>query len=186
MSKIEDFENASAGATATNDLGHRALKTVDQILPWTNSQDNYLRNTEMADEGYTLETPAPESAREALDLAWVLAHPVKPGQVIPEGTQYLMLSGDGLMEFAAHTDFKISPGLAPVIRTLEPLPEPEPDWLDAHAVLARHVKHAPDSRPSLWANLGDGLWGHVDTTKRAEVWDLRDVTQLYPKEGQDA
>ena len=65
-------------------------------------------------------------------------------------------------------------------------PEPEPDWLDAPAVLARHVKHAPDSRPSLWVNLGDGLWGHVDTTKRAEVWDLRDVTPLYPKEGQDA
>ena len=63
----------------------------------------------------------------------------------------------------------------------EPDPEPEPDWLDAHAVLARHVEHATDSRPSLWVNLGDGMWGHAETTKRAETRDLRDVTPLYPK-----
>lgn len=184
MSTIEDFKNAPVGATATHALASRAMKTAKSDGGWVTPSGNYFSDEGMVNWGYTLDPlePAPTTANEALDLAWKLAHPVKEGQVIPKGTHYLDRSAPGLMEFASLIDFKVRPGI--VIRTVEPLPEPEPepDWLDALVVLARHVKAEPDSPPTLWANLGSGMWGHVETTKRVEAWDLRDVTPLYPKE----
>ena len=183
MSKIEDFENASAGATATNDLGHRALKTVDQTLPWTNSQDNYLRNTDMADEGYTLDQSASTTAREAVELAWELAYEVKEGQVIPEGA-WLVERRDNKITVEKNTFFDITVDEwgAENIRTVEPLPEPEPDWLDAPAVLARTDN---DQFLRVWSAHKGDLWASTSHTYTRLWQNLRDVTPLYPK-GQDS
>ena len=186
MSTVEDFKNAPIAATATRDDGLMAIKIGDGERRWLTPLGTYLYDDELAILGYTLDSPAPTTTREALDLAWELAHPVKEGQVIPKGTPYLMKDASGLREYTGQHDVNILPELVPVLRTVEPLQDPEPDWNDALVVLARHVKEEPDSPPSLWVNLGDGLWGHAETTKRAEVWDLRDATPLYPKDGQEA
>lgn len=187
MSTIKDFKNAPAGATASHADGRRVMKTEDGKKRWISPCESYYSDQEVEYLDYTLDSPAPTTAHGALALTWELAHPVKEGQVIPEGSRCIEnQQGYGLKVYIAQLDYEISPEFVPVFRTLEPLPDPEPDWLAAHAVLARHRTHAPDSRPSLWANLGDGMWGHAETTKRADVWDLLDVTPLYPKEGQDA
>ena len=178
MSTTEDFRYAPVGATATHrTTGVRAVKLGSKRF-WVTAWENYLNDIEMAIEGYILDQPAPVSAREALDLAWELAYPVKKGQVIPEGTRYLESHGDELKIYTARVDFKSrSPELAAMIRTLEPLPEPAPYWLDAPAVLAA---------TSVWPERK--VWSKVDrcyksTDGEIVYWyNLVDVTALYPNE----
>lgn len=185
MSTIEDFENAPVGATATRADGCRAMKTPAGEWCWVLSNGLYRNNGLMGD--YTLDQPAPESAREALDLAWELAHEVEPGQAIPKGTRYLEFSDDVIGEHIAHIDFTVSPE-APVLRTLEPLSDPKPDWLDAPAVLAVHESH---TKPSIWGKHWDQevlseFYQSALTAETAHWSELHDVVPLYPKEGQDA
>ena len=179
MTKIEDFENAPVGATATRKMtGGRAMKIDDIERRWVHLSGIYLNDEEMGD--FTLDRPAPTTAREALDLAWELAHPVKEGQVIPEDTRFIQDANDGIVEYTAEFDIKVTPNFEPIIRTFEPLPEPEPDWLDAPAVLATcgcrgiELWHPHESKDGLWVSSARGehaLWS-----------SLRDVTPLYPKE----
>lgn len=190
MSKIEDFENAPVGATATHPNGSRAMKMDDSELGWIIRTGHYWSDEEMEYWGYTLDAPAPApaTAREALDLAWELAHEVKEGQTIPKGTQVLMLHSSGLKEVTTQTDVVIRPYTAPITRTFDPLPDPEPDWLDAPAVMARlegwvscadpqvFTRHDYEAAPSEWLYNG--------SEKPFRWQDLTDVTPLYPKEGQ--
>ena len=184
MSTVEDFENAPSEATATHKVtGSRAVKIVDDC--WLLSNGFYVDDEEM--ENYTLDTPAPTTAREALALAWDLAHEVKEGQVIPRGTQYLEFNGYGVRQCTASRDMKVSPGLVPLCRTLEPLPDPEPDWLDAPAVIA-HVD-APNVQPtSVFVPTGThpDRWGRFDSEWTFHWNELRDVIPLYPREGQNS
>ena len=188
MSTVEDFENAPVGATAIHPLGSRAMR-VDAVAPsWIAQNVVYLDDGEMVHEGYALEPLAPTAAREALDLAWVLAHEVKPGQVIPEGARYLRLRDGEINAYTAIHNVKIRSSHATVTRTLDPLPDPEPDWIDAPAVIAVHDSY---TKPSIWSK-------HWDQERLAEYYqsaltagsahwsELRDVTPLYPKEGQNA
>ena len=176
-STIEDFENAPVGATATHDKGKWAVKLSDVEWGWLTSKGIYLTDQEMEQLGYTLDTPAPATAREALDLAWELAHEVRPGQVIPKGTPYLVKDASGLKEYIAWLDLTIIPAHATVMRTFDPLPDPEPDWVDAPAVIAvcnDIMAHA------VFVRRGNDQW-------RSEFYevgtaDLRDVTPLYPRE----
>ena len=189
MSTIEDFKNAPIGATAIRKDRLMAIKIGDGERYWLTPVGTYLDDEEMMILGYTLKQIIPTTAHEALDLAWDFAHEVKPGQVIPKGTRFLEVTGTGLKEYTAQTDFKISPVVAPRIRTLEPLPEPEPDWIDAPAVMARvHNWHSCadpqvftrydfEGEPSKWV---------CNEEKTEFNWiDLVDVTPLYPK-GQEA
>ena len=184
MSKIEDFENAPVGATATHKAtGNRAMKMDDSEQGWIIRVEDYLTNEEMMYWGFTLDTPTPTTAREALDLAWELAHEVKGGQIIPKGAHYLEHYSSGLEEYTAGCDIKITPSLAPLVRTVEPLPDPKPDWLDAPAVLATCGCRGIE----LWHPLNEkaGMW--VSVSGEQVLWSsLRDVTPLYPKEGQEA
>lgn len=101
----------------------------------------------------TRKKKSPETAREALELAWNLAHPVKEGQTIPTGTEYLLRHGLGYNLEVAYGARRIDSIYAESIRTLEPLPDPEPDWLDAPAVLAM----------DRWDDLGrEKVWVQVD------------------------
>ena len=64
--------------------------------------------------------------------------------------------------------------------TLDPLPDPEPDWTNAPAVMA----HAEDEEPHVWVNVDAQGWR--DEHGKTRQWTaLRDVDPLYPK-GQDA
>ena len=123
----------------------------------------------------------PRTAREALALAWELAHEVKPGQVIPKGTRYLEITRSGLRERTASGDRKITPELA-TFRTLDPLPEPEPDWLDAPAVLAESYEC---SNRSVWtpeAGTDRQTW-ECSCCNTSNAWNsLRNVTPLWHKE----
>ena len=123
---------------------------------------------------------APKTAWEALDLAWDLAHPVKEGQVIPKGTRYLEVTLSGLRERTASGDRKITPELA-TVRTLDPLPDPEPDWLDAPAVLATHKDSHDRLSPSVWTRdpIDSDRW--VTGPFSAHWSELTDVTPLYPE-----
>ena len=185
MSTIEDFKNAPIGATASHDNGSRVMKIDDGKQRWITRGGIYLSDEQMACFYYTLDPiePAPTTAREALDLAWELAHEVKPGQVIPKGTRYLDDQGSGLKENRARCDINISPGLAPAIRTLEPLPDPEPSWIDAPAVIATcdyygmKTLHVPLER--------ERGWKCTKCRLTPTSHELRNVTPLYPK-GQDA
>ena len=185
MSTFEEFESAPVGATATHDDGGRAMKRGNVERRWVLQSGLDMTDKEMERWGYTLDPAPPSTAREALDLAWELAHPVKPGQVIPKGTRYLAFTSPGLREYTACVDREIRPELAPITRTLEPLPDPTPDWLDAPAVLARvdgwsscadpqvFARHDYHGAPSEWRYNGAESFS----------WqELRDVTPLYPKE----
>ena len=149
MSTLEEFENAPIGATASDPDGRTAVKTPHKEWPWSLFDEDgeriaHASNHHMATQGWTLDpTPAvPATAREALDLAWELAHPVKEGQVIPKGARAIDHSGGTVDEYIAGGDWV--PRDPANFRTLDPLPEPTPDWLDAPAVLANVVGRAVD------------------------------------------
>ena len=189
MNTIEDFDNAPVGATATRADGYRAMKIDYYEGPrWLAKNGLYLDEEGMAGSGYTLDPiePAPVSAREALDLAWELAHPVKEGQIVPKGTRYLELHNSRLREGTAVFGFKIISVLAPLVRTLDPLPDPEPDWLDAPAVLAKLDKWDRDGQEVFTpAGEEEGNWVAMFSAMTHHWSELVDVTPLYPK-GQDA
>ena len=183
MSKMEDFENAPCGATATHDNGSRAMKTDKVGRSWILQNKIYLDDEEMAHWNYTLDPPAPTTAREALDLAWELAHEVEEGQTIPAGTDYLVSrNGERPVIMRTTIDQLTSKAFGTNRRTLDPLPEPEPDWIKAPAVLATCGCRGIE----LWRlhDEIDGIW--VSARGEYALWSsLRDVTPLCPK-GQDA
>ena len=184
MSTVEDFENAPVGATAKTEAGRMAVREGDKTdhHPWMcTTYGDWLSNEELAKGGYTLEPTVPATAREALALAWELAHPVKPGQLVPRNTRYLERHHSGVKVYSAMFDFEVSPK-APALRTVEPLPEPEPDWLDAPAVLARTDN---DQFLRVWSAHKGDLWASTSHTYTRLWQDVRDVTPLHPK-GQDA
>ena len=59
MNKIEGFKNAPVGATATNALGNRAMRTRNVKQSWVTSNGIYLTDDSMELRGYTLD-PLPE------------------------------------------------------------------------------------------------------------------------------
>ena len=185
MSKMEDFENAPVGATATNGVGSRAMKMSDIERRWILPTGVHYNDVEMVGRGYTLDSPVPTTAREALDLAWELAHEVEEGQIIPAGMDYLVLRNggrpatmrSGLNQRALKSDERN-------LRTLDPLPETLPDWVKAPAVLARPKNDDRHASLALFEQIGRGTL--EDKHGNRVSWrELRDVTPLYPK-GQDA
>lgn len=181
MSTVEDFKNAPVGATATHAGGSRVMKIDDGEQRWVTRGGICLSDEQVERRGYALDLPT--TVRDALELAWELAHEVKPGQVIPAGTRYLQDQGSGLNESRARCDFNISPGIAPHIRTLKPLPDPEPSWIDAPAVLARLGEWGRDGREVFVpAGEEENSWVAMFSAQSYH-WDkLIDVTPLYPKE----
>lgn len=184
MSTIKDFENAPAGATATHKAsGNRVMKVDGVELRWVTRWGRRLTDKEVVRWGFTLDPATPTTAREALDLAWDLAHEVKEGQTIPSGARYLAFSSDGVREHVAYGDREINSVIAPTTRTLEPLPEPEPDWVDAPAVIA--TTRWCDTE--LWLPETGGYYWECTHCDDVRYWrDLTDVTPLYPKEVQEA
>ena len=191
MSTIEDFKNAPVGATATRANGWRALKTKDDGRMWTTTQGSYFDDVDISQRGYTLDpapAPAPATAREALDIAWELAHEVKEGQVIPVGA-WLVDRRDNkiIVEKNTFFDIAVDEWGAENIRTLEPLPEPLPEWLDAPAVLAECLSCNEDGLvKSVHVNFIGERWVCTECQRTLPWRGLTDVTPLYPKEGQDA
>lgn len=191
MSTIEDFRNAPAGATATRDDGNRAMKRTDGGRRWALTNGLHYDDEEMVYWGFTLDPIGPRatSAREALDLAWELAHEVKPGQVIPWGTRLLKFEGPEVLAYTAQRDLKIMSKFAPALRTLDPLPEsepePEPDWLDAPAVMARVAGWPSCHDPQVFTRGNEIGTQWVLDTKFYHWAELVEVTPLYPR-GQEA
>lgn len=184
MNTVEDFKNAPTGATATLSDGLRAMKTGYVEPLWVAQNGFFMSNEQVAGRGYTLDLPAPESAREALDLAWILAYEVKEGRVIPEGTRYLEMHGDELKLFTARVDFTSrSPELAAMIRTLEPLPGTGPYWLDAPAVLAA-TSMCPDQK--IWVPLSGGVWKCSCCRDELHWYELVSVDPLYSRGQEEA
>lgn len=132
----------------------------------------------------------PKNSREALDLAWELAHPVKEGQHIPEGTRYVRRSqSGGLTTFTATVGWTPTRLFAGITRILDPLPDPEPDWLNAPAVLASHPVCADTEQIGIWIPSDkDGMWEWpIQQGEFMAHWsELEDVTPLYPKEEQES
>ena len=79
----------------------------------------------------------PKTAREALDLAWELAYPVKEGQIWPDGAQGISKERGEWLTFTAHCAPPVDERAALAHRSLDPIPDPTPDWLDAAGLLAR-------------------------------------------------
>ena len=127
--------------------------------------------------------PAPTTARGALDLAWELGHPVNSGDVIPKGMTCLKDNGDCITTVDHPTDW--TPMFPENIRTLDPLPDPEPDWLEAPAVLAESYEC---SNRSVWtpeAGTDRQTW-ECSCCNTSNAWNsLRDVTPLWSK-GEEA
>ena len=181
MSTVEDFENAPVGATATHPDGSRAMKMDGIERRWVASDRVPLDDEEVEHLGFTRDPlwPAPESAREALDLAWNLAHEVKARQIIPKGTRYLTGYNSEVKEYAAQFDIEITPELTHVYRTLEPLLEP--DWLDAPAVLA----NVPGTgKRGVFIPTDKEHWAVVFSVLSYHWSELEDVTPLWPKENE--
>ena len=130
----------------------------------------------------------PRTAREALALAWELGHPINSGDVIPKGMTCLKDNGDCITTVDHPTDW--TPMFPENIRTLDPLPDPEPDWLDAPAVLARPED---DTWIAVWqpcdapwcsgAKRNESRWVSPRGGAGCRSWrELQDVTPLWPKE----
>ena len=129
----------------------------------------------------------PRTAREALALAWELAHPVREGQVIPSGTEFLLSMSDGfyLHDFNAVSEYTANNQDETYLRTLDPLPDPEPDWLDAPAVIASHPIYADTEQKGIWIPSNEeGMWEwpFQQGEFMAHWTELENVTPLYPKE----
>lgn len=187
MSTIEEFKNAPAGATARIPGVSNVMVKGDPELPrpWTDLISTVYTDQEVADLGYVLDPAptAPTSAREALDLAWELAHPVKEGQVLPANTETISISDVSLHMTSEGWDKVVEPGLVGILRTLEPLPEPEPEWLEAPAVMATCTgcdEEEPGFTVHICMYAGD--WRCVECSHTTQWRNLRDVTPLYPKE----
>ena len=130
MSTIKDFENAPVGATATSPDGQKVYRRETKTLmgaDWVRGEGEARLRADadgLANFGYTLgpaPSPAPTTAREALELAWELAHEVKEGQAIPEGTRFLLRDEFGLLrEDEILDDWEHNPP-PDNIRTLDPL-----------------------------------------------------------------
>ena len=124
---------------------------------------------------------APTTAREALTLALELAHEMKEGHELPIGTECIAKVRDG--EFMVYRSKKpfdgvSRPGWAEA-RTLDPLPEPEPGWLDAPAVLASMKGR---SGQKVWLPKPNGHWECTCCGVVRHWFNMADVTPLYPKE----
>lgn len=128
------------------------------------------------------------TARGALALAWELAHPVNSGDVIPKGMTCLKDNGDCITTVDHPTDW--TPMFPENIRTLDPLPDPLPDWLDAPAVQARPED---DTWIAVWqlctapwcseTEHSESRWVSHRGGAGCRSWrELRDVTPLYPKQ----
>lgn len=180
MSTIQDFENAPVGATATAPNGNIAVKTGRSVFEWSiydsrgNARDNHPSDEMVR---YTLNPAAPTNSREALDLAWELAHEVKVGQFIPEGTVCLARFDDGYRSYETMGELITSETWTDT-RTRDPLPDPEPDWLDAPAVLA-----AMDdcSWQKVWLPKPNGHWECTCCGVVRHWFNMSDVTPLYPE-----
>lgn len=183
MSTIEDFKNAPPSATATCPDGTRAMKMDDDKQRWVTPSEVYLNNEGMVYRNYTLDAPVSTTVREALDLAWELAHEVKEGQVIPKGARCLTVSNSEVKEYTTKHDVRIMSAHATVIRTLEPLPDPEPDWIDASAVTATCERCKVKTLHSPLEYGGKWECTRCQTTSTSHA--LTGVTPLYPK-GQEA
>ena len=189
MSTIEDFKSAPVGTTATHDKGTRAMKVNDGDQYWITSWGSCLSDEQMGLCGYTFDSfeSRPASTREAVELAWDLAHKVKEGQVIPVGA-WLVDRRDSKIIVEKNTFFNIAVDEwgAENIRTLEPLHEQEPDWLDAPAILASHPLCADTERIGIWlpSLYKDDMWELPAQQGELRVhWsELESVTPLHPKE----
>ena len=190
MSTLEEFEAAPAGATATR-VWKRAVKTFfygSVERNWLTRNGECLSARELVERDWTLDPPpaGPATAREALDLAWELAYPVKEGQTIPEGADYLAsINGERIATTRASFDIIATAIDEKAVRTLDPLPEPEPDWLTAPAVLATHEATHDDANPIVWTKHQYDSDHWISGPISAHWTSLRNVTPLYPK-GQDA
>ena len=186
MSTFQDFESAPVGATATAPNGNIALKTGRRTFEWSifDSRGNARDNHPSDEMGfYILNPAAPTNSREALDLAWKLAHPVKEGQVIPKDTRYLGRYSEPTQEFIATDDIEIAPWLVGTVRTLDRLPEPVPEWTKAPAVLAT-CRYSDETREGVFtpSSVHPDRWVLAGTVGAMHWSDLADVTPLYPKE----
>ena len=83
-----------------------------------------------------IENPNPAALIQA---AWDAAHEVPEGAVIPAGMAHIVRWHDGTYSFRSEHE-SIDPGRITTFirqfRTLEPLPEPEPEWVKADFVWA--------------------------------------------------
>ena len=123
---------------------------------------------------------APTTARAALALAWELAHPVREGQQIPFDMVCLHDEGDRITMIITPQDW--TPTFPDSVRTLDPLPDPEPDWLDAPAVLATEPGTGKRG-VFIPTDKATGMHWAVVSSALSYPWqELEDVTPLYPKE----
>ena len=183
MSTIQEFENAPIGATATAPNGDIALNTGRFAFDWAvyDPRGGFCGLRRSADMGgFTLNPAAPTTACEALDLAWELAYPVKEGQVIPAGTRYLEIHNTELRETSLPRDIRVSHGLVPKVRTIDPLPDPKPGWVDAPAVVAFVKGRVGDPQVFSRGNETGTQW--VRDSKVYHWYELIGVVPLYPKE----
>lgn len=138
MTTLEEFKAASIGTVATNGDA-RAVKVTDAGGRRNDWVDAYGRVSydDLACSDYTIIAQGPMSAREYLEEAWEAAYPVPEGAVIPAGTPYILRTSTGSIGYYAHGAAEVIPSpVAQSHRTLEPLPEPEPEWVKAKFIWA--------------------------------------------------
>lgn len=128
---------------------------------------------------------APTTAREALDLAWELAHPVKEGRELPKGTEFLQTMSDGayLHDFIGAANYTASSRDETHLRTLDPLPDPRPEWTNAPAVVAFVKGWVSCADPQVFERGNETGTQWVRDSKVYHWYELVGVVPLYPKEG---
>lgn len=183
MSTVQDFKDAPVGSTASStETNARYVKTSVRWVMFEGLGHSRVDEYHLEYEGFTLTPAAPTTAREALDLAWDLAHPVKEGQVIPEDTRYLGRHSEQIQEFIATDDIEIAPWLVGTVRTLDRLPRPVPEWTKAPAVLAT-CRYSDETREGVFtpSSVHPDRWVLAGTVGAMHWSDLADVTPLYPE-----
>ena len=173
----EDFAKADF---ARHPDGRIAARSDSDGMPWRAPEGRWLSDADMAEEGWSIVTPAPTTPREALALAVSLAYEVE-GDVMPDQPGYMLVEEGG--EINVYSD--VNPVGLPVRgigyrRLLLDPPAPvTPAWHDA-----RIVEATCRGRVGQWARTAtDGLWVSLDGESReAYTPDLTDVSIVVPEE----
>lgn len=131
LSTTEEFQRAPIGSTAENELWVK----VSNKQWYCASLSIIVGDEEMAYNNRILDKTDPE---EALNQLWISCHKVKAGDILPDNTRYIRITGNGKTEIGTYikneyeyneeydnyvrsTDYLITKRDTTTLRTFQPI-----------------------------------------------------------------
>lgn len=178
----EDFTKARF---ATHPNGLIAAR-IDDDLPWFTprhpTRGRWASDADMAEEGWSIVTPAPSTPREALALVVDLAYEPE-GDTMPDQDGNMVVVDSGEINVYSDGNSYGLPARGPAYRRLllDPPAPVTPEWHSARIVEARVL--GGDRPRYQWASTSNGRWVALNGTDFSVHRDnLADVKVIVPEE----